>query len=545
VATFRVWAPQAGRVELEVAGRRLPMVREAGGWYALTQSAPAGTDYGFRLDGGGLLPDPRSPWQPAGVGGPSRTVDHGAFAWSDQGWPGRSLEGAVIYEIHTGTFTTEGTFEAVASHLDHLAELGVTHIELMPVAGFVGSRGWGYDGVYLYAPHHVYGGPEGLKRLVDACHRRGLGVILDVVYNHLGQEGNHLLDFAPYLRADRPTDWGRGFDVDGPSAPAVRDFLIENALMWLRDYHLDGLRLDAADQIHDASPPHLLVEMSERVGELAARLGRRLLLVAETDRNDPISVTPLADGGWGLDAQWLDDFQHALHALVTGERQGYYQDYGTVADLATSWREAYVYSGRFSRFHDAPRGRPAGDVDGNQFVAFAQNHDQVGNRARGERLSQIVDVGRQRLSVALVLMSPYVPLLFMGEEWGASTPFLFFAQHSSQELREATRQGRRKDLQRFGWDVDELPDPEHPRTFEASRLDWTELQREPHRSLLAWYQQLIRLRRSTPELVDGRRDLVRISPDDSAGRLEIVRGPVRLDCDFRSGLVELYQPKRR
>jgi maltooligosyltrehalose trehalohydrolase len=324
----------------------------------------------------------------------------------------------------------------------------------------------------------------------------------------------------------------------------VRDFLIENALMWLRDYHLDGLRLDAADQIHDASPPHLLVEMSERVGELAARLGRRLLLVAETDRNDPISVTPLADGGWGLDAQWLDDFQHALHALVTGERQGYYQDYGTVADLATSWREAYVYSGRFSRFHDAPRGRPAGDVDGNHFVAFAQNHDQVGNRARGERLSQIVDVGRQRLSAALVLMSPYVPLLFMGEEWGASTPFLFFAQHSSQELREATRQGRRKDLQRFGWDVDELPDPEHPRTFEASRLDWTELQREPHRSLLAWYQQLIRLRRSTPELVDGRRDLVRITPDESAGRLEIVRGPVRLDCDFRSGLVELYQPKR-
>jgi maltooligosyltrehalose trehalohydrolase len=537
---FTVWAPRAaGLVELDLAGRRVPMRRGTGGWYEAEVDAPPGTDYGFRLDGGELLPDPRSPWQPLGVDGPSRTVDQGAFNWTDAGWPGRGLEGAVIYELHTGTFSPEGTFDGVAERLRHLTELGVTHIELMPVAEFSGNRGWGYDGVDLYAPYHPYGGPDGLKRLVDACHAQGLAVILDVIYNHLGQEGDHIQAFGPYLHDHLRTEWGVSFNLDAPGSPQVRDFLIENALMWLRDYHIDGLRLDAADRIHDSSPVHLLAEMAGRVGDLAARSGRCLLLMAEIDSNDPAVVQPRERGGWGLDAQWLDDFQHSLHALVTGERQGYYGDYGSLDDLATSLREAYVYSGRYSNFRGARRGRPAGDVSGNQFIAFAQNHDQVGNRPGGERLSHLVDVERQRLTASVLLLSPYVPLLFMGEEWGASTPFMFFADHRSAELRQATTEGRRNDLALFGWRRPELPDPEAPECFEASKLDWAELGREPHSSLLRWYRELIRLRRTTPELRDGRRDLVGISADAAGGRLEIVRGAVRLVCDFRTGRAEL------
>jgi maltooligosyltrehalose trehalohydrolase len=515
------------------------MSRQAGGWHAAVVDVPEGTDYGFRLDGGELLPDPRSPWQPSGVDGPSRTVDHEAFEWTDQAWPGRGLEGAVIYELHTGTFTPEGSFDALAQRLHHLTELGATHVELMPVAEFSGSRGWGYDGVDLYAPYSVYGGPDGLKRLVDACHARGLAVILDVVYNHLGQEGDHIQAFGPYLHDDLWTDWGRSFNLDDDDSREVRDFLIENALMWMRDYHIDGLRLDATDRVHDSSQLHLLAEMAERVGEQAARSGRRLLLMAETDSNDPAVVTPRDRGGWGLDAQWLDDFQHALHALVTGERQGYYSDYGSLDDLVTSLREAYVYSGRYSNFRGGPRGRPAGDIDGNHFIAFAQNHDQVGNRPRGERLSHLVDVERQRLTASVLLLSPYVPLLFMGDEWGASTPFMFFADHRSAELRRATTDGRRKDLAVFGWRVPGLPDPEAAECFEASKLDWAELEREPHSSLLRWHRELIRLRRTTPQLRDGRRDLVGLSADEGEGRLELVRGPVRLVCDFRTGRAQL------
>jgi maltooligosyltrehalose trehalohydrolase len=364
-------------------------------------------------------------------------------------------------------------------------------------------------------------------------------VILDVVYNHLGQEGDHIQAFGPYLHDDLWTDWGRSFNVDGDDSREVRDFLIENALMWMRDYHIDGLRLDATDRVHDSSQMHLLAEMAERVGEQAARSGRRLLLMAETDSNDPAVVTPRDRGGWGLDAQWLDDFQHALHALVTGERQGYYADYGSLDDLVTSLREAYVYSGRYSNFRGGPRGRPAGDFDGNHFIAFAQNHDQVGNRPRGERLSHLVDVERQRLTASVLLLSPYVPLLFMGDEWGASTPFMFFADHRSAELRRATTGGRRKDLAVFGWRVPDLPDPEAAECFEASKLDWTELEREPHSSLLRWHRELIRLRRTTPQLRDGRRDLVGLSADNGEGRLELVRGPVRLVCDFRAGRAQL------
>lgn len=520
-------------------GTRLATRRTPDDWCEVEASAAAGADYGFSLDGGPVLPDPRSAWQPAGVDGLSRVVDHGAFPWTDGGWRGLGLEAAVIYEIHVGALTPAGTFESAIDRLDHMVELGATHVEVMPVAEFTGHRGWGYDGVDLYAPHHAYGGPDGLKRLVDACHARRLGVILDVVYNHLGQEGDHLSKFGRYLRQDLITDWGLGFDVDGANAHEVRSFLIDNAVMWLRDYHLDGLRLDASDRIHDTSPVHLLAEMSARVAELAGETGRRLILVAENDMNDPVVVTPRDGSGWGLDAQWVDDFQHALHALVTGERQGYYQDFGTVADLATALTQAYVYSGRQSTYHGVVRGKPAGDAPGTRFVVFAQNHDQVGNRPRGERLSQLVDPERQRLSAAVLMLSPYVPLLFMGDEWAASTPFLFFADHREQWLRDATRAGRRRDLERFGWSVGELPDPEAVETFRASKLDWEELKREPHSSMLAWYQSLISLRRSTPELSDGRRDLARVAADDDSGHLELVRGRVRLECDFRAGRFEL------
>jgi maltooligosyltrehalose trehalohydrolase len=523
----RCWAPKAGVVELELGGRRRAMTPVGDGWWEPAGRAPEhGEDYAFVLDGEGPFPDPRSPWQPAGVHGPSRWLDHGRFPWSDHGWRPPPLESGLVYELHVGTFTPEGTFDAVIARLDHLRELGVSHLELMPVAEFPGDRGWGYDGVDLYAPHHACGGPEGLKRLVDACHGAGLAVLLDVVYNHLGPDGNYLARFGPYFTDRTATPWGEAVNLDGPDSDQVRRFMIDNALMWLRDYHLDGLRIDAVHAIVDTSAIHLLEQLASEVGALAAHLGRLLVLVAESDLNDPRVVRPPSLGGWGLDAQWNEDFHHALHALLTGERDGYYADFGSVADLAAVLERGFLLDGRTSSYRRRRHGRPAAGLSGHRFVGCLQNHDQVGNRARGERIGHLVDPALARVGAALVFTSPFTPLLFQGEEWGSSSPFQYFTDHQDRALTEAVRQGRQREHAAFGFAPEEVPDPQAPETFARSRLDWDELGAEPHRSMLEWTRALARLRRRRPELTDGRMDRLRTEVDEARRRLRIERGAV-------------------
>lgn len=507
---FRLWAPRAGRVELHLEGARLPMLGVSGGWWEAEAETGTGADYGYCLDGGDPLPDPRSRWQPDGVHGLSRLVDHGAFRWSDATWRGLRLADTVLYELHVGTFTPGGTFEAAIERLDHLLDLGVNTVELMPVAEFIGDRGWGYDGVDLWAPHHAYGGPEGLKRLVNACHARGLAVVLDVVYNHLGSEGGYLERFGPYLTDRHRTPWGRGFNFDGRESRPVRDFVIENALVWLSDYHLDGLRLDAVHAITDTSPRHIVEELAARVHELDPPR----LVVAEKPRLDPALIR------MGVDGQWADDFHHALHVLLTGERTGYYARYRSVTDLAGAVLQPAQLG-----------------VDAARVVGFAQNHDQVGNRAAGERLSMLVDAARLRLAASLVACSPFVPMLFMGEEWGASTPFIFFSDHRDPQIARKTSRGRMEEFKAFGWRPEDVPDPQDPASFERSRLDWSELSREPHHDLLDWHRRLLRLRRQTPELQSG--GPVRIEQDRSRSRLTMTRGAVRLGCDFSRGCATL------
>ncbi|MBV8301663.1 MAG: malto-oligosyltrehalose trehalohydrolase, partial [Candidatus Dormibacteraeota bacterium] len=418
-----VWAPNAQRVELVHAGRREPMPLEESGWHAAEAGLSAGDDYEFSLDGGELRPDPRSRCQPQGSGGPSRCADIAGFAWQDKGWRGFPLAGAVIYELHVGTFSAEGTFDGVIGHLQHLVDLGVNAVELMPLATFAGDRGWGYDGVNLYAPHPAYGGPEGLCRLIDACHARGLAVVVDVVYNHLGPEGNHLPDFGPYFTDRYATPWGDAFNYDGPDSDEVRAFVVHNAAMWLEDYHCDGLRLDAVHAIVDTSATHIVEEIAGVAVVLSERLQREIWIIAESDANDPRLVRDVAAGGYGVGAQWNDNFHHALHAVLTGERQGYYVDFGSLDALSTALHQAYVFTGQYSRFRRRRFGRATTGLPLTRFVGYAQNHDQVGNRARGDRLCHLVSPGRARIAAALVLLSPFVPMLFQGEEWAASTPF--------------------------------------------------------------------------------------------------------------------------
>ncbi len=532
---FEVWAPDPGSIELELAGRRLPMVRGEDGWCSVEAECGPGTDYRYVVDGT-PLPDPRSPWQPEGVHGPSRTIDHSAFAWTDGEWMRPALADLVIYELHAGTFSSEGTFAGVLEHLDHLLELGVNCIELMPVAEFAGDRGWGYDGVDLYAPHHAYGGPDGLKRLVDACHGRGVAVLLDVVYNHLGPEGNYLGRYGPYFTDRHHTPWGPAINFDGPDSDEVRAFFVDNALMWLRDYHLDGLRLDAVHAIVDASATHILEELAQRVEQLTSRPPR--LLIAESDLNDPRIVTPPSRGGYGLDAQWSDDFHHAVHAALTGERQGYYRDFGAIEDVERALRQAYVYTGQRSQHRRRRHGRDH-SLEGSRFLAYAQNHDQVGNRARGERLSMLTSTERLRMAAALVLCSPFVPLLFMGEEWAASTPFLFFSSHTDPAVARATSEGRIHEFEAFGWDPASVPDPQDRSSWERSRLRWNELSEPAHKEMLEWYRRLIALRRETPELRDGRLDRVEVRVEGQ--RLEMVRGPVTVVCDLAADSVSVVK----
>ena len=539
MAEFEVWAPRPSYVELQLGERRLPMEPAAEGWWRVTvPDAGPGADYAFVLDGGAPLPDPRSRFQPQGVHGPSRLIDPSSFHWTDRTWQPPPLSAAVIYELHVGAFTPQGTFDATIERLDYLIDLGITHVELMPIAEFPGRRGWGYDGVDLYAPHHAYGGPAGLNRLVNACHEKGLAILLDVVYNHLGPEGNYLSQFGPYFSERIHTAWGAAVNLDEPGSDHVRRYFIDNALMWLRDYHMDGLRLDAVHALTDTSAINFMEQLAHEVDLLQAGLGRHMVVIAESDLNDPRLVRPIEMGGYGMDAAWSDDFHHALHTLLTGEHGGYYADFGEMSDLAKALTQVYVFNGAYSPFRRRRHGRPVIGLPGYKFIGYLQNHDQVGNRATGDRLSQTLSLGQLKIGAALVLTSPFVPMLFMGEEWGASTPFQYFVSMEDQQLNDAIREGRRGEFAHFGWDPAEVPDPTDPATFQRSTLDWAERSQPPHNDLLAWYRQLIHLRHHYPSLTDGQLAEVRVNYDARANWLTVQRGPVLLACNFAS------QPQR-
>jgi len=504
-----------------------------GWWRADVAAAGDGTDYVFRLDGGEPLPDPRSPRQAYGINGASRTYDHSAFAWTDKGWRGGPLHGSVIYEMHIGTFTQEGTLDAAIDRLGHLTGLGVDTVELMPVAAFPGEYGWGYDGIDLWAVHEPYGGPDALKRFVDACHARRLAVLLDVVYNHVGI-GNRLGAFGPYFTEAHVTPWGPAVNLDQPGSDEVRAFLIENALMWLRDYHLDGLRLDAVHAFEDHRALHFLEQLASEVQALAARLNRDLVLIAESDLNDPRLVTSREAGGYGLTAQWSDDFHHAVHAAITGERQGYYCDFGSMAVLAHTMTRVFFHDGRWSAFRGRTHGRQVDifRVPAHRFLCYLQNHDQVGNRATGDRIAASLDPDLVKVGAGLVLTAPYTPMLFMGEEWGADTPWQYFTNHVDPWLADTVAQGRREEFARHGWAATDIPDPQDPATFTRSKLDWSQLCGEPHAGMLAWYRELIALRRTRPELTDPRLDRVRADYDEQGRWLVVHRGRLRIAANL-------------
>jgi maltooligosyltrehalose trehalohydrolase len=494
-----VWAPSAKSVELVTpAGRVALAAGEKGYWRGETDASQVRGGYKYSIDGGEPLPDPRTRWQPQGVHGASHVLEVGRLDRRAGHFRPKPLSAAIIYELHVGTFTPAGTYAAARERLDHLAGLGITHVELMPLATFPGRHGWGYDGVDLYAPHPAYGTPEELADFVAACHERGLAVLLDVVYNHLGPDGNYLGAYGPYFTDRVKTPWGQAVNYDGAQSDEVRRFFIDNALMWLGDYGFDGLRLDAVHAIFSFEAVHVLEDLAAAVRELALERGRELVLIAESDLNDPRLVLSAARGGFALDAHWADDFHHALHRYFTGESEGYYADYAGLPDIATALAQGYVYRGQYSAFRQRRHGRAPRGVTPDQLVVCSQNHDQIGNRARGERLSMLVDVPKLKAIAALTLLSPFVPLLFQGEEWGARTPFLFFTDHQDQELGRLVSEGRAREFQSFGWGG-EIPDPQAAATFERSKLDWSELREPRHAELLDWYRALIALRKSRAE----------------------------------------------
>ncbi|WP_431843515.1 malto-oligosyltrehalose trehalohydrolase [Calidifontibacter indicus] len=503
--TFRVWAPAAEQtVTLCLGDDALPMTRTDDDWWQLEAPAEPGDRYAFRVDDGEERPDPRSLSQPDGPDARSALVDLAAHKWSDDDWRGVPLAAAVIYELHIGTFTEEGTLDSAIERLDDLADLGVTLVELMPVATFPGTRGWGYDGVDLFAVHEAYGGAAALQRFVDAAHARGLGVCLDVVYNHLGPSGNYLPVFGPYFTDAHHTPWGWAVNLDGPSSDEVRRYLIDNALMWFRDFHLDALRLDAVHALIDDRAVHFLEQLAAQTDSLSEVLDRPLLLIAESDRNDPKTVTDRGvggTGGLGLHTQWADDVHHTWHVLLTGETQGYYADFADPEAITKIARTPFFHDGTWSSFRGREHGRPVdGDTTpGDRFVVSLQTHDQVGNRATGDRLSHLVSPGRLAIGAALMLTSPYTPMLFMGEEWGASTKWAYFTDHTDPALALAVSKGRRAEFAEHGWG-DEVPDPQAASTMADSVLRWEERDEPVHAALLAWYRELIRLRRAVPDL---------------------------------------------
>ncbi|WP_022916198.1 malto-oligosyltrehalose trehalohydrolase [Ruania albidiflava] len=532
--SLRVWAPGAARVQVELSGGREDLARD-GQWWDLGRPLAHGQDYAFLVDGQGPFPDPRSPWQPAGVHAASRHFDTTRFPFTDHDWAGRDARGAVIYELHVGTFTPEGTLAAAASRLPDLAELGVDMVQLMPVAAFEGSRGWGYDGVDLYAVHQAYGGPQALQAFVDSAHGLGLAVSLDVVYNHLGPSGNYLAKFGPYFTDAHQTPWGQAVNLDGPGSAEVRAFIIDNALRWLADFHLDALRLDAVHALIDDSPTHLLAELADAVQDLSAELGRPLSLIAESDLNDAAMVTPTAAGGMGMTAQWDDDVHHAIHAYLTGERHGYYVDFGSAQTLAKALTDVFVHDGTYSTFRGRDWGRPVpAATDGLHFVVSTSTHDQVGNRGLGDRPAARLSDAQLAVAAALLLCAPYTPMLFMGQEWAASTPWQYFTDHADPELAEAVRAGRQREFAEHGWqevygrtDIT-VPDPQDPATMAASVLDWSEASSGRHAKVRDFYQRLIRLRADQDDLRSGDRGRTTVSCAVDGSWLVLTRGSVHV-----------------
>jgi maltooligosyltrehalose trehalohydrolase len=526
---WRVWAPKAEKAELVLIDgdtRRIPLLREDGGFFShAEEQVPDGQRYAYSLNGGPERPDPCSLWQPDGVHGPSAVVRPGRFTWADDSWKGVPLAELVFYELHVGTFTPEGTFEAIIPRLFALRDLGVTAIELMPVAQFPGTRNWGYDGVLPYAAQNTYGGPHGLQRLVDACHSAGLAVFLDVVYNHAGPEGNYLSEFGPYFIDHYKTPWGQAVNFDGPGSDAVRDFVLDNARMWLEAFHLDGLRLDAVHAIYDLGAYHILRALKETAEDVAERRRRPAHIVAESDLNDPRLLLPPERGGHGLDAQWSDDFHHAVHTVLTGERQGYYSDFGETAQLAQVLEQPFLYAGTYSAHRGRKHGAPAGDLSGERFIVCVQNHDQIGNRASGDRLSKLLRTpAEQRLAAALLLLSPHLPLLFMGEEYGEENPFPFFCSFGDEELARNVSEGRKREFAAFAWQG-EVPDPQDEATFRSARLSWSWPEGSDRAGLRRLYADLLAARREWPALRDFRKRTARLLPDAGGGTvLELTRG---------------------
>jgi maltooligosyltrehalose trehalohydrolase len=527
---FRIWAPRAKHVSVLVDGEQHAMEREPRDWWAATvEAAHAGSRYGFLIDDEETpVPDPRSQRQPDGVHGFSEVVDHSAFAWSDVEWHPPTLGSAVIYELHVGTFTPEGTLDAAIGRLEYLRDLGITHVTLMPLASAEGDRGWGYDGVALYAPLEAYGGPDAVKRFVDAAHAHGLAVLIDVVYNHFGPSGNYTGKFGPYITDHHKTPWGGAVNFEDAGAAEVRKFFIENALMWLGDYHFDGLRVDAVHAFIDRSATHFLEQLERAVRGLANHTGKNFMVIAESDLNDPRLVTAREAGGFGLDAQWSDDFHHALRTVLADETVGYYADFGSITDLARAITEVFVYQGQYSEHRKREHGRPVGALPANRFLGYIQNHDQVGNRAQGDRLSHLVDIGRVKIAAAMVLMGPFVPMLFAGEEFAASTPFQYFTDFHDRELGRLVSEGRRKEFVAFGWSPEEVPDPQAEETYLRSKLRWDELQEGVHAEVLDWYRRLIRLRRQEIALTSGELADTRVSFDEEQKWLWMTRGPINV-----------------
>ena len=527
---FRVWAPKAETVAVKIGDRIEEMTGQEGGWWQTdVEDAGAGTEYGFVLDGAEpAIPDPRSSFQPHGVNGASRIIDHAAYSWKDAGWQAPPLSSAIIYELHVGTFTPQGTFEAVVEKLGYLKDLGVTHVELMPVNEFPGKHGWGYDGVDLFAPHAAYGDPDALKRLVDAAHAQGLAVIMDVVYNHFGPSGNYVGKFGPYFTELHKTPWGDAVNLEDAGSHEVRRFFCDNALMWMRDYHIDGLRLDAVTAYMDRSAIHFMEQLSAEVAALETETGRRHFLIAESDLNDPRVIKPREAGGYAMDAQWSDDFHHSLVTVLTGERTGYYVDFGDFADLAKSLEQGYVYDGHYSVYRERNHGRPATGLPAWRFLGYSQNHDQIGNRARGERLEHLTTPTHAKIAAALTLTAPFIPMLFQGEEWAASSPFQYFTDHEDKELARLVSEGRRKEFAGFGWSPEDVPDPQAPSTFANSTLVWDELSEPKHADMLAWYKKLIALRKTHPELRDGSFEGVDVEFDEDEKWLSMQRGGIVL-----------------
>ena len=495
---FKVWAPKAEEMAVKIISPQEKIVKmekdKSDYWTTRIQGISSSTRYVYKINNSDERPDPASNYQPDGIHAASEVVDHSLFDWTDENWKGIELKDYIIYEIHTGTFTNEGTFEGIIPKLEYLKELGITAVELMPVAQFPGNRNWGYDGVYHYAPQNSYGGPDGLKTLINACHNLKMAVILDVVYNHFGPEGNYTGKFGSYFNPLYHSPWGDSINFDGPYSEPVRNYFIENALYWFSNFHLDALRLDAIDRIYDMGAVHFLLELSEKTKILSNELGRKFYLIAESDLNDNKIIRPVPEYGYGIDAQWSDDFHHSLHSLLTGEQQGYYQDFGTTQDLISSIKNTFVYSGQYSGYRKRRHGNSALEMRPDQFVINIQNHDQVGNRAFGERLSKLISFEESKLAAAALLFSPYIPLLFMGQEYNEENPFLYFVSFYDQNLINAVRKGRHEEFLSFNWEKT-VPDPQSEQTFISSKLNWELANEGQHNILLNFYKYLIKIRK--------------------------------------------------